>query len=593
MREKLIYCYNKISKNPLTIICAVLIGYLVLTVFFTYPLINNFTTGFYSDGGDGPLFLWNLWWVKFALLDLKTNPFHTDYIFYPNSINLTLHELTFLNGLISIPFQLLFDVLVANNILTVLSFVLSGFGTYLLINYLVKNRLAAFIGGFIFAFCPYRFAHLLGHYDLITTQWIPFYVLFLIRMTKEKGKLFNAILAGIFLLFNVFSAYYYLFYLIIFTFLYLGYVLISDKKLILNRLFLKKILTFFLTFFIIFLPLLIAIFRYVSLESRLLDLTHSQFAENYVADLAGFFTPSVLHPVLGEFAGQIAQYFRGNTAECTVFIGFTVIILTTLAIIKFYNKKKDAKFWSFSLIVFLLLSLGLFPHFLGRKIMIPLPFFIIYFTPILKNVRIPARFLIMAMLCCAILSSFSLVFIFDKLKKTWKKSFAAIIIIALISFEYLARVPIENIKPPLIYEQIKRDKQTGVVLEIPLGWQDSIKLLGEQSSVRAMYYQSIHQKPIFGGYVSRFPSSAAFYYLRQPIFVAILELQRTREIQLPKNISQEQKRVEEFIDSFNLRYIIIHSPYLNTPVHEYIENIFPLNKIYEDAKIVVYRIKDL
>jgi hypothetical protein len=53
-------------------------------------------------------------------------------------------------------------------------------------------------------FCPYRFAHALGHINLISTQWMVLYILFMIRMINED-KRSNALLASLFLILTVTS----------------------------------------------------------------------------------------------------------------------------------------------------------------------------------------------------------------------------------------------------------------------------------------------------------------------------------------------------------------------------------------------------
>ena len=59
-------------------------------------------------------------------------------------------------------------------------------------------RLAAFLAGLIYAFASNRAIYAaLGHYDMVTTQWLPFYALYLLKTLREP-KLKNAVLAGLF-----------------------------------------------------------------------------------------------------------------------------------------------------------------------------------------------------------------------------------------------------------------------------------------------------------------------------------------------------------------------------------------------------------
>lgn len=583
------FSYKMVSKNPLYVVCLVFAGYVILSIFFTYPLITNFFTAIPGDGGDGLIFLWNLWWVKYALLDLKVNPFYTDYIFYPVGIGLTFHTFTFLNGLISIPFQLYLGLVAAQNIITIFSFVLSAFGAYLLINYITKNKIASFVGGMIFAFCPYKFAHLLGHQNLVTSQWIPFYILFLFRITKEGGKAkhLNGIWAGLFLLFTALSDLYYLIFLGIFTILYIGYMFFNDRKVILNPSFFKGCILLLVTFTISFLPILL--FAVMDIVGGDYAKVHGQAgADRYVADLMGFITPSVLHPLFGKLSWIISKNFTGNTAEWTVFPGYTVIFFAFLAIIKF-RKINEVKFWILSLLVFLILSLGPNLHIFGVEIRVPLPFYILKYIPILNNLRCPSRFNIMVMLSFAVLSAFLLGYIFCRLQKVWKISSIAIIVTTLISFEFLA-IPYPmydtNIPTP-IYEKIRIDECAGAVLEIPLGWGDGFKVLGIVNS-NLMYYQTIHQKQMFGGVVARYPDSRTEYYRTLPIIRTIIMLEEG-ELKPLIDIREEKKLARTFIKHFTVKYVIIHQPYFNTPIHKYILEVLPIEKIYEDSRVIAYK----
>ena len=115
-------------------------------------------------GGDAWQHIWNLWWVKDALLNLHTNPYHTDLLYYPNGVNLYLHTLVLTAGIIGIPRQLLgLNLIATYNLILLSSFVLAGYGAYLLCHYLTSNRWAfRSIGGLVFAFSPYHFAHMFG-----------------------------------------------------------------------------------------------------------------------------------------------------------------------------------------------------------------------------------------------------------------------------------------------------------------------------------------------------------------------------------------------------------------------------------------------
>ena len=151
----------------------------------------------------------------------ERSPLHSGLIWYPLGIDLILYTYNFFNTLIALPLQLAFNLPAASNLSLLFATTMSGFGTYLLacyvlrIAYCVEDRpsrntgygirnphyvlhLAAFLAGLIYAFASNRAVYAaLGHYDMVTTQWLPFYALYLLKTLREP-RLKNAVLAGLF-----------------------------------------------------------------------------------------------------------------------------------------------------------------------------------------------------------------------------------------------------------------------------------------------------------------------------------------------------------------------------------------------------------
>src|SRR3989304_10637517 len=167
----------------------------------TWPLVLHATDSI-NDSLTGPwpdtyAALWDLSWVKQALVDLRTNPFQTDFLFFPDGENLYLHPLTIVNGVLSIPLQLTTgNLFLAWNVLALLFFVFSGLGGYALTYRVTGNHQAAFLAGYIFAFSPFVLMQFTGRWNISTTWHIPLFVLFLFRFL-DKGRLREAVAAGI------------------------------------------------------------------------------------------------------------------------------------------------------------------------------------------------------------------------------------------------------------------------------------------------------------------------------------------------------------------------------------------------------------
>ncbi len=364
-----------------------LITYIFLSIIFTYPVAIS-GDKIPGDGFDGYQFLWFFWWFKKTLFELSS-PYYTSYMFYPYGINLAFSTLTPFNSLLSIPLQLSFGLIRAYNILWITSFFISGYGTYLLVKYLTGNKKAAFVSGLIFMFSPYHFAHALGHLNLTAIEWIPFYILYLFKITNEN-KTRNAIYAGFFLFLTALCEYYYLIFLLFFTLIFIIYYLIFDTKKMFRNVILKRLLLMTVVFGLLFSPFAYPLFEELIKSKSGYMYTDSRDFIYYSADLLAFFIPAQLHPIFKEAVSPIYENFTGGWAEYTVFAGYSVIFLSLVAFIKI--RSKEIKFWALSAIVFLILSLGPILHINGVSYdSIPLPYSIIKHIPIISIARVPSR----------------------------------------------------------------------------------------------------------------------------------------------------------------------------------------------------------
>ena len=207
------------------------IGYVVITVIVAYPLILNIRTSTYL-GQD--VFMWISYfsWFEEAIFDLNVSPLYNSQIFYPTGefiLGSAVFEL-----LLFTPITKLFGPIVAYNTALLSSFIFSGFGTYLLVKYLLKNNTSAFIAGIIFAFSPVHIYHAMGHLHIMSVQWIPFFVLYLFKMMKEKT--YSAtILCALFYTFSALSSWYFAVFLLIFSILYAIHIFIYDRILIWDK----------------------------------------------------------------------------------------------------------------------------------------------------------------------------------------------------------------------------------------------------------------------------------------------------------------------------------------------------------------------
>ncbi len=224
-------------RHPGPIHAGVLGAYTLLTAVMTWPLVLNLTTAIPGDSFDGWQNYWNQWWIKTALVDGLRTPLFTDMLFYPTGVGLYFHTLNPFNGLTTLPIQLSAGLIPAYNAVVLISWVLGGYGAFLLALYVLTRTQSAirhspfayssaFIAGLIFTFAPFHMAHLLGHMQVMSLEWIPFYILTLLQATDraKAGRpwLRQALLAGLFLTLVGLCDWYFVLYLFLFTGLYLA-----------------------------------------------------------------------------------------------------------------------------------------------------------------------------------------------------------------------------------------------------------------------------------------------------------------------------------------------------------------------------------
>lgn len=506
----------------------VLAGYTLLTVLLTYPIAFRLFSEV-PGGGDAWQNIWNLWWTKQALLVEHTNPYHTDMLYYPQGVNLYLHTLVLTAGLTSLPLQLLgFNLIATYNIVVLLTFVLAGYGMYLLCHYLTGNRWASFVGGIVFTFSPYHFAHLFGHMNLASLQWLPFYVLALLKAFEPgasqhqagvfripRGALKWSLLAGALLALNAYTDWLYAIFLVVFTGIFAAWRLmlpVERRELGVGwsawvgagaRLALTGG-TFLLLTAPIFFP---------TLGEAGLGYAQQPPIETivYSSDLTSAFTPSELHPLWGE-AMRVQVQNTGpylplkNPSERVVFLGYATLALAGLAVWRL-RRRRAVLFWGVTALSTWLLSLGPFLQWAGKTqfttfgVTVPMPYLLLYKLPLVSIMRTPGRFTVLTMLALGVLAAFGLTSLlgggrFAWRRLTWRSAVFGALLPAVILFEYLA-LPFPTVPPGWnvpIYSKIAQEPGRFALLELPL-----------RPFSDYMAYQTQHGKPIIYGYVSRQP----------------------------------------------------------------------------------------
>ncbi len=185
---------------------AALLLFVVLSLVLTYPLVLHMA-GAVEDRQDALLNVWITAWDGHQLLSDPLDLFDAN-IFYPYPRTLAYSELLLGNALLALPVTAATgNPVLGYNLALLLSFVLSGLGTYLLVLQLTRSPGAGLVAGTIFAFSAYRMTNL-AQAQLLTTQWMPFALLALFQLVRRPRARYVAAFVLFFCLQSLSSFYY-------------------------------------------------------------------------------------------------------------------------------------------------------------------------------------------------------------------------------------------------------------------------------------------------------------------------------------------------------------------------------------------------
>jgi hypothetical protein len=594
-----------ISKKTWNSHIALLAAYWLLALTLTWPTAGHFSAHVPGDGIDDPAIVWNLWWVKYSLLNAPQTPFFSDFIFYPLGINLAFYTLTTLNGLTSLPLLLNAGPVAASNLHLWFSLAIGGYGAFLLVYYfllappwgfsLPRNAAwwGAVLAGLVYAFSSSRLFYVaLGQFNIASSHWIPFVVLFYLKMHRNPRKLRWAALAALFLTMQAWAELTYASFLIIFMGLHWLYWLLTDLgRRGIRSPYLRAIVVLVILFALGISPILAALLPDMRAEGDLAPVGRD-FADIFSGDLLGFFVPTMHHPLFGDLISKtgIVDFDKGQQ----IYIGYGLFVLAGLGFFR-HRRDPEARFWLFAGLVFGLLILGPQIRVNGQQTGLAGLFNIVQQVPIFNLNRYPSRYSSMLLLSLAPPAALGFGYLAEKVRL--RTDILALGLAALIMFENLSLpLPQSNMTIPQPYQTIAADAEEFTVLDIPFGWRNGFRVTGAHTVgiMFGQFYQTLHQKPLLGGNTSRNPELKFQYFTEAPV-ISSLKLLETGYRLPPETWEADRPLAAEALRFFNIRYIVVRPEApgdLNHPqaTIPYIEQLFPVEEIYQDESLSLYRV---
>ncbi len=468
-----------------------LLFYFLCFAILTYPMLLYFSTHFFADKGDGMQNVWNLWWVNKAVTQLHQTPWYTAYLHYPTGISLLGSTLNPFNGFAGILLLKCMSLTETYNSIVVFSFVMGGLTAFWLAYYVTRSYWCSLLAGYIFTFSNYHFAHAEGHLQLVSLEWLPLFVLCWSVLLIKPG-IPIALASATTLCLVLLCDYYYFFYCVLIGCLMVVWYVLKEKEFFfLRRPYRVPLAVFMLVLCVTAGPLVMSLLL-LNVRDQLTGV-HSSIKGSL----------DLLAPVIPGGHWRFAQLTQAywskltvNIQESSVHVGVSVIILVGYA----WSRRAKATIpslglWFLILIFFAVMSLGPVLHIWGREIpfvILPYTLFETFFPP-LKLSGVPVRMMVMVVLSAALIAGIGFKLL---LQEPMKKRCWALLLMGLLLFEYLPKnIPVSQILTPGYVAFLQQLPGKSPVL-------DSVS-----KPCLALYYQTIHEKPMAFGYVARVPQS--------------------------------------------------------------------------------------
>ena len=556
----------------------VLLAYASVAVATTWPLVARLTTHLPGGTTDTLVHYWNGWWVGRALSTGQT-PFYTPLLFHPAGISLTTHNFAWLNSAAWLALRPWVGGFAAYNLTLLANLAACGFAAFLLARDLTGDGGAAFLAGLIYQCWPFRLAQL-DHPNLISTQWIPLFMLFLIR-TVRRGRWQDGVLAGTFLALTGYTRWQLLIPAAILGGIYLVCAL-PTRWAPRPRQGLALLLAGGVAALALAPPVLLMARQWRAAST---DLLVEGEETTMQTDLLAYLTPSGSHPLLADLTQPAYERYYADRSQGRRFPAYVGFAALALALLGMWRARWTALPWLGTALVFVSLALGPVLRANGQLYTaVPMPYRTWGRVFVVRLLRFPDRFNMFLALPVAVLAAYGAGSVLARARRRGRRACperdrraAAVILCALggaILFEYLAiPVPLQDTQLSPYYAQLASQPDDFAVLNLPID---------PQQAKLYMFAQVTHRHPILQGKTARFPEGAYAYLDTRPW---LWGLRQSGE--MSPEITDVGRQLASLAQD-DVRYVILHKELIDIDRLARWQRTLLTRPRFEDEQIAVY-----
>ena len=301
-------------------------------------------------------------------------------------------------------------------------------------------------------------------------------------------------------------------------------------------------------------------------------------------DLGTIVLGNPFHGLYGSWTRDWYARLGIDVIENGAWLGIAPIALSVWAIRASWSNP-EVRRWTVIGSVFLIWALG--PHLtvFGRTTALILPETLVRYMPLVSNARIPGRAMVVVSLAAGLLTAAALSRWREQSK--WPTALLAAVALAVMADYVPAPFPLVRMDRLALYDILRARPEPGAVCELPLGLADGFGQVGRFDS-RTMFYQTIHARPMVGGFLARLPPSVTSAYMANPLMAGLLRL--SSEAADPGTDHPLPGRAEatEILRRDKIRFFILDREAASSALIDYVEHVLPLDLVAQDGKRSLY-----
>ncbi|HXW04115.1 MAG TPA: hypothetical protein VD833_02705 [Vicinamibacterales bacterium] len=298
-------------------------------------------------------------------------------------------------------------------------------------------------------------------------------------------------------------------------------------------------------------------------------------------DLLAYVVPNPYNPFIGGpgtgLLRTLPNGFVENVASVPLVAVLTILIIVALGYRPPWGMVAFTAFWA-------LMALGPFIRIAGQTTYVPTPWALIRYLPVVGAARMPTRMTVMVMFGLAALLALAMAHLRSR---SSRGTAVACAVGALLLLELLpAPRLLHSAEVPLAYRAIAADPRPLRVMTLPFGLRDGLSSRGDFSAAY-QFFQTSHEKPLVGGYLSRLPREGVDRYGSNPVMRVLMRLSERGEVD-PQTMDAALAESAAVVELLSIGWIVVDTHRATPELRDFAVHAFGLTPVLTDGGYELY-----